>query len=550
MTNQPEFIPGLMPPEMGPPLPRFMGIYWPWYRPKEIPKEERPPVVAYPPIAYPPVAAPVVAYPPVIPPAPPVIVYPPRPEAPVPAPEVIYVCPECGAQFSTLSDWYAHMEEEHPAAPLEVPMEIFICPICGAQFSTFEELQSHMAEAHPLEFSITALSYPPGSGIVSTDKPKYRLGEQVRLTARPSPGYEFSHWEGIPGMPTDLTYRFPIGRDMIVTGVFRLLEKLPPEVPIPPPRVPEVVPPEVPIPPPPVVPEYPAGLEQILTYRATGIAKLADLAGAEHVVQFVFNRKGIPLDVIDVWGEGLSIVKIRVRPRVDIPVADVDRVLPDIEPRLRELAPPEVPPLLLPELTNLRVVRWPASLVVGDTCRIRVSFNYVGPRVSRTLYTAIGTIRLGVFDEIVRGSKTIAIPEAISITPMYEEVDIPITTAIRPGTYSLYTKIDSLMSPYLENVITIREVVSPLAPAPPVGYTLGIRIRPMAAGRVTKSPDKPTYTYGEIVKLTAGPVPQPFGAPKYKFSYWEVNGELPQYINPINYMVTKDSTVTALFKEV
>lgn len=38
-----------MPPMMGPPLPRYLGIYWPWYKPEEIPPEEEvtpPPEVA------------------------------------------------------------------------------------------------------------------------------------------------------------------------------------------------------------------------------------------------------------------------------------------------------------------------------------------------------------------------------------------------------------------------------------------------------------------------------------------------------------------------
>jgi len=249
------FIPELMPLNMGPPLPKSMGIYWPWYRPPEVPVVEAPPAVVYPPVTYPPVAPPVVAYPPVAPPvAPPVVVYPPVavPEAPPPA--ALYVCPTCGAQFADLSDLYAHIGEVHPEAPPEIPIEIFTCPTCGLQFSTFGELQAHIAEAHPPEFSVTALAYPPGGGTVtvSAGGSPYKLGERVILTATPSPGYEFSHWEGIPGLPTDLTYRFPIDRDMIVTGVFKLLEELPPEVPMPP-EVPEV--PEVP--PPPEVPEVP-----------------------------------------------------------------------------------------------------------------------------------------------------------------------------------------------------------------------------------------------------------------------------------------------------
>jgi len=247
MNKQLGFIPELMPINMGPPLPKSMGIYWPWYKPPEVPVVEAPPVVVYPPVTYPPVAPPVVAYPPVAPPvAPPVVVYPPVavPEAPPPA--ALYVCPACGAQFADLSDLYTHIEEVHPEAPPEIPIEVFTCPTCGLPFSTFGELQAHIAEAHPPEFSVTALAYPPGGGTVtvSVGGSPYKLGERVILTAIPSPGYEFSHWEGIPGLPTDLTYRFPIDRDMIVTGVFKLLEELPPEVPMPPevPEVPEVPP--------------------------------------------------------------------------------------------------------------------------------------------------------------------------------------------------------------------------------------------------------------------------------------------------------------------
>lgn len=252
MNNQLGFIPELMPLNMGPPLPKSMGIYWPWYKPPAVP--EAPPAVVYPPVAYPPVtyppvAPPVVAYPPAAPPvAPPVVVYPPAVVPEAPPPTALYVCPICGTQFADLSDLYAHMEEVHPEAPPEIPIEIFTCPTCGLQFSTFGELQAHIAEAHPPEFSVTALAYPPGGGTVtvSAGGSPYKLGERVILTAIPSPGYEFSHWEGIPGLPTGLTQRFPIDRDMVVTGVFKLLEELPPEVPMPPeiPEVPEV--PEVP----------------------------------------------------------------------------------------------------------------------------------------------------------------------------------------------------------------------------------------------------------------------------------------------------------------
>lgn len=87
-----------MPPEMGPPLPRSMGITWPWYKLAVPVPEVAPPAVpvvappVVPVIVAPPAAPPVIAYPP--PAAPPVIAYPPvtyPPEVPeVPAPPATY----------------------------------------------------------------------------------------------------------------------------------------------------------------------------------------------------------------------------------------------------------------------------------------------------------------------------------------------------------------------------------------------------------------------------------------------------------------------------
>ena len=58
-----------MPPDKGPPLPRFLGIYWPWY------KEEAPP------------------------------------------PPGAYSCPYCDESFDTIPELADHVAEVHPDKP-------------------------------------------------------------------------------------------------------------------------------------------------------------------------------------------------------------------------------------------------------------------------------------------------------------------------------------------------------------------------------------------------------------------------------------------------
>jgi len=59
-----------MSPEMGPPLPRFLQIFWPWYK-----KEEEPP------------------------------------------PTGLYGCPYCDQSFETLHELIDHAAEAHPNLP-------------------------------------------------------------------------------------------------------------------------------------------------------------------------------------------------------------------------------------------------------------------------------------------------------------------------------------------------------------------------------------------------------------------------------------------------
>ncbi|MHA1812890.1 MAG: hypothetical protein ACTSYX_05575 [Candidatus Thorarchaeota archaeon] len=126
--------------------------------------------------------------------------------------------------------------------------------------------------------------------------------------------------------------------------------------------------------------------------------------------------------------------------------------------------PPEV------EISNLRITGYGrdvsqpvtppqvADFLAGDTCRVRVSFDYMGPEIrGAVLYAAIG-VRGMTFDEKLAGQATITIPEVATPSVASTYVDIPITS-IAPGTYDLYVKLTNVPGPdlyaYLNDVIRI-----------------------------------------------------------------------------------------------
>ena len=118
------------------------------------------------------------------------------------------------------------------------------------------------------------------------------------------------------------------------------------------------------------------------------------------------------------------------------------------------------------EITNLKIESYDSPVVIGGVCKVRVSFDYLGPAVSKRLYAAIGNYGWAGFDEILYGSATISIPKS-DISTLYEgDVSISITTAIDPAgsPYSLYAKIDGVISPILESVITIEGEAPPEEP--------------------------------------------------------------------------------------
>ena len=87
-------------------------------------------------------------------------------------------------------------------------------------------------------------------------------------------------------------------------------------------------------------------------------------------------------------------------------------------------------------------------------------------------------------------------------------------------------------------------IVISAAPVVPVGYTLEVTIEPSGTGSVTKSPDKPTYSEGEIVTLTATPYSG------YEFDHWGGLNGATGTSRITTVIMDRDRWVVAAFREI
>jgi len=109
---------------------------------------------------------------------------------------------------------------------------------------------------------------------------------------------------------------------------------------------------------------------------------------------------------------------------------------------------------------NVQVTDYDTPVESGDTCKIRVSFEYRGPATSKTLYAAIGNDRpdwQGGFDEILKGSRSVSIAKSDNWTTYESYVNITITSALDPSgsPYDVYAKIGGEVSPAILGVIAV-----------------------------------------------------------------------------------------------
>jgi hypothetical protein len=100
---------------------------------------------------------------------------------------------------------------------------------------------------------------------------------------------------------------------------------------------------------------------------------------------------------------------------------------------------------------------------VGDTLRLTCRYSHIGQAETKKLYAAIGNSGWAGFDEVLYGQESISVPDDSSWAEHEEYVDINITSAISPGTYDLYAKIDGVspevISPVLNDVVVVAEEV-------------------------------------------------------------------------------------------
>lgn len=88
-----------MPINMGPPLPSFLGIYWPWYEKEEVP--------------------------------------------------TVYTCPYCGATFSTQEQLNQHIQTAHPTAP----------PVADIRVENLTITPAEVNVGQTVTISVTAKNY-------------------------------------------------------------------------------------------------------------------------------------------------------------------------------------------------------------------------------------------------------------------------------------------------------------------------------------------------------------------------------------------------------
>ena len=99
------------------------------------------------------------------------------------------------------------------------------------------------------------------------------------------------------------------------------------------------------------------------------------------------------------------------------------------------------------EFSNVTVAYPTATLRIGGICSLQIGFTHQGQGESEWLYAAIGNDGVFGFDEILSSRRAIAVPDEAQPTHHSEQLSIPITTAIRPGTYDVYAKLGLGVTP-------------------------------------------------------------------------------------------------------
>ena len=114
----------------------------------------------------------------------------------------------------------------------------------------------------------------------------------------------------------------------------------------------------------------------------------------------------------------------------------------------------EVVPVPPSRFSAIRVTPMISTVHRGEPFTIFVYYTHEGEAESEWLYASIGNTGVFGFDEIESNRKVITVPVDTAPVERVEAIDVP-TNRLSPGTYDIYAKIGSVISPTVENVVTI-----------------------------------------------------------------------------------------------
>lgn len=208
---------------------------------------------------------------------------------------------------------------------------------------------------------------------------------------------------------------------------------------------------------------------------------------------------------------------------------------------IREVAPPPPPKA---DIRNIDFVATKGTYEIGDRVPFTCAYEYKGKAQGGQVVLSLGTGVYPYFTPVVNYyPMPVSFNKAMDWTPMSFSGTFLLTEALEPGRlYNTRAKLETLDDRTQETdtdwgVVRIKEA------APPGEYTVFALALPLAAGWVTKEPDKATYSYGETVKLTA------HNAPGYRFSRWTRDGAWFDAPNPFNMIIIANYEVRAYFVE-
>jgi len=204
--------------------------------------------------------------------------------------------------------------------------------------------------------------------------------------------------------------------------------------------------------------------------------------------------------------------------------------------------PEEVPPPTT-DIRNFDFKAQKGTYDIGDRVSFTAPYEYKGKAQSGYLTISLGTgTAPSFFTKHTFARVKISLDEAMDWEPrqLQGSFELP-DTLVAGQTYNVRAKLETADGK--QETDTDWGVFTITALPPEEQFTLELASEPFVGGTIKDEPDKPYYSYGEVVKLTANPSTW-LG---YRFSHWTFDGEYMGTQNPINLMMTRSGRVTAYF---